>query len=1333
MEKRRVRIYKAGGEQGSYINKTAKYFQEGGMQIEQEFNDNQLISIIMQRLSKDDNTANIQYAENDLAQLNIEPARIKKLSNYVLNYIEDQRSLQDAEQTGDEETAKKLQIEENANQQIAQEEELLAQQQLQQQQLQDIYSDDSASVDDGSYDQAESDIIMRNGGMPSKKAFINNYLKLVKKQEGGNTEEKLDIKTDILNGRVKKIKDFQNALTSTANNAALKQQAEDAYKGYAQNGGTQFPSQNEDPENPMHHIGAYATGINDIFDNPQVGTSSGPDELQFGGWGQGKERRAARRMNRMMPQGFNQMINPFMQQQMNPLAQFMPNQGNLGLANIDVRRTGLFGRPKEYTINFNTVTPITLKDIEDTKKQEINNADEIVKDAEQKVEEEKKNTSTEKNTEVLKASVVMPTAEDITIVTNKVKNSSGKNIPGANDTEVESKPEQQIIQSQGVIQNAINAANQYPNKTKTNKFIDSKGNTHIKVVASNGKVYNKIIPAKSFNVNNNQSLINPITKKPFNDVDSFSENYQQGGFVDPESGLYKFMSGGEDIEQFNLDYSNSKNISSPYFQSGGYFQTAGQTDETVVDILDKAGNVVRKGTLAEAERAGLNHRIATNTKETNKTVTDQNTANINYAQQYLQNQGLGINNPFSFISRGANWNKPVGRPYGTGTLNPISGMIGPNAQVSSINVRKSRLSGVPKKFTVNYNVPGQPGINTSGTPQSYIGSDGERHWMNNANQPSKNNQEVDRKRPVADMLLRSKIPGLQQLGSRMYPWENNNTSKSMSELHDKNDENYKKIYGHYPGEEQVSTKFIPPTQSQLENETYESIPESTPETDSGYQLDAEGMRAIPQYESPYGKLQTKPLDQFTSTSELMPNQSRVNPNYSIGQEPIPVEEGQEGPSTEDETIYNNAFEQQRQQDISGYGIGLLGIPNEQDLYRQSQGDLSAQDFQDFQLQRMYDKNQQYPELGNLESLDYTQLVNPQAIQEQNNNPIVQQNKNINQNIKKTKTSTTKNNDNSNWANVNMKNMTRQQKIDFQNKEGASYNKLQDLKKNVMGNNINEFKKSVQQIDSAGKKIFNRLTPTQKLNYLNRLKKIDKNLYDGYVSLLQEGGTAIPKAEYGEETQSNPFTGAGTGAPINYYKDPTTGVYKNLAQQIYAPKTNLQGTADKLMSNANLTMDKDYTNPLTGEAPGIKMGEEGKYQNEGILSDAEKQAGASQQVSQKFKNKQEWNIDAKGALDFGNIAGNALLGFAERAQDALQNRNIGSKFDASNIYAQTEKRDRGTYGQEGDFRPDETGFKGVVKYGGYMEEGGSYEEGGDTWMSEEQIQQFLAEGGELEFV
>jgi len=76
-----------------------------------------------------------------------------------------------------------------------------------------------------------------------------------------------------------------------------------------------------------------------------------------------------------------------------------------------------------------------------------------------------------------------------------------------------------------------------------------------------------------------------------------------------------------------------------------------------------------------------------------------------------------------------------------------------------------------------------------------------------------------------------------------------------------------------------------------------------------------------------------------------------------------------------------------------------------------------------------------------------------------------------------------------------------------------------------------------------------------------------------------------------------------------------------------------------------------------------------------------------------------------------------------------------RYNADELYAVNQDKDRGTYDiNSGLFRPDEMGFTGVAALGGYMQEGGaSYEEGGDTYMSEEEIQQFLADGGELEFI
>ena len=1203
MEKKRVRIYKAGGQQDS--NRSLNFFQEGGMQEgqqmqpTQELDDNQIISIIMQRLSQEDGTGDINYAKQELSQMNIEPARIDKLSNYVLSYIEDQKSLRDAQETGDEDTALKLQAEEDANQEQAQIEEQEALQEKQrQQQLQEMYSQDSTSEDDAMYDDAEAEIVMRNGGMLNKREYINNFIKLAKRQEGGDTEKpKTDIKTDIpIGGREERIGKFHNALKSTANNAALKKQAEDQYnqqmqmmqqmpqQGYAQEGGSQFPMQDEDPENPMHHIGAYATGIHDIFDNPQVGTSSGPDEFQFGGWGNGRERRAARRMNRMMPQGFNPMGN-----QMNPLAQFMPNQNDLGLANIQVHRTGLFGRPKEYTINFNSATPIKPQDIEDTKKQLVNNADEVVKDVEKEVKAETTNTATTKNTEVLKAEVALPEAENIDKVNQVVTTNSGKNIPSVSS----SKPNV-VADVEDVVTNEVAIAkdqwgrpegsewyNYDPNTKKpvASKYAskdtpldtyyynsDKPGNYYVitdgKLFTSNkvkdgqvsfdneitdpkrikelqiklkgadlytlpskpGYYYrqradgayvkfkgdpNKHTPSnKQIGVINSKDPAYQYLNKSKKYEVSYTPKKQQGGFVDPESGLYKFMGGGEDMDQMDLDFTNSKNISSPYFEKGGYLP---QAQKGMITISDGKGNTK----LVSQEDAEIWNQakvgtpdislndlsfasdkpVSTNDKQTVNTNT--NTNNIDYAQRYLQSIGMQYN-PFSpgqAITAGGNWNKAMGRAYDTQTGNPISGMIGPNAQVSSIKVDKTRKfgpnKGAPKKFTVNYNVPGQTGINATGTPQSYKGSDGQMHWMTDQSQSSQGNQEAGRNRPVADMLLQSRIPGLQQLGARMNPWEGGNPSEPMGTKYSKSDEAYKEHFGHYPGEGRPK----------------------------------------------YNEVGSLPTRKFVREEPQL-----VQPNYS-----------------------------NRINSVSDYsGPMTQGTP----------------------------PDESYFESGNTGSVGYDP---------------------------------------------------------------------------------------------------------------------EKGFY--------AFGGDLPQAQFGP-------TGERPKAPLGYYDNPIrSGLTTNMAGDIYSPKTNLQGKADKLMDNPFIQQGNGLT---TDNSMGFNAEGTG-YRNEGLLSDKEKEQQASKQVSQKFKNKQEWNIDAQMALEGANQFGNTLLGFAENFQDAKQNRNFGSKFDASNMYATTSGRDRGTYDQLGQFKPDETGFKGVVKYGGYMEDGGSYEEGGDTWMSEEQIQRFLEEGGELEFV
>jgi hypothetical protein len=171
-------------------------------------------------------------------------------------------------------------------------------------------------------------------------------------------------------------------------------------------------------------------------------------------------------------------------------------------------------------------------------------------------------------------------------------------------------------------------------------------------------------------------------------------------------------------------------------------------------------------------------------------------------------------------------------------------------------------------------------------------------------------------------------------------------------------------------------------------------------------------------------------------------------------------------------------------------------------------------------------------------------------------------------------------------------------------------------------------------------------------------------------------------------------------------------------------------------NASTPNSMNYQkNELTGEKSALQMGTDGNYVNTGVLTDKDKEAGAMQPVSQNLDSGNQSSITVGGndKLDKFNAMGNAFAGFMERGEDKRQEAKMAHRFNADNLYATTTATDRGTYDQEGRFRLDEEGFTGVARYGGYMEEGGSYEEGGDTWMSEEQIQKFLAEGGELEFV
>jgi hypothetical protein len=114
----------------------------------------------------------------------------------------------------------------------------------------------------------------------------------------------------------------------------------------------------------------------------------------------------------------------------------------------------------------------------------------------------------------------------------------------------------------------------------------------------------------------------------------------------------------------------------------------------------------------------------------------------------------------------------------------------------------------------------------------------------------------------------------------------------------------------------------------------------------------------------------------------------------------------------------------------------------------------------------------------------------------------------------------------------------------------------------------------------------------------------------------------------------------------------------------------------------------------------------------------------------------YEVDSKGVIAGANALGNSIFNRMERRGERKANKNFYDRFTADNLYAGDPIRDRGDYeANSGLYRPDEQGQtwnSRSAKYGGYMQSGG-FVEGDIVDMTPEEIEEFLANGGELEMI
>jgi hypothetical protein len=126
----------------------------------------------------------------------------------------------------------------------------------------------------------------------------------------------------------------------------------------------------------------------------------------------------------------------------------------------------------------------------------------------------------------------------------------------------------------------------------------------------------------------------------------------------------------------------------------------------------------------------------------------------------------------------------------------------------------------------------------------------------------------------------------------------------------------------------------------------------------------------------------------------------------------------------------------------------------------------------------------------------------------------------------------------------------------------------------------------------------------------------------------------------------------------------------------------------------------------------------------------------EEYSVDYKSKSRVN-DTQGALNTFNAAARGATGIIDRLAGRKKEAQMYDNLNADNLYASDPSRDRGDYDtNSGLYRPDEQGQSWnsrSAQYGGSIYEEGGYVEGQDVYMTDDELEEFLANGGEVEYI
>jgi hypothetical protein len=117
-----------------------------------------------------------------------------------------------------------------------------------------------------------------------------------------------------------------------------------------------------------------------------------------------------------------------------------------------------------------------------------------------------------------------------------------------------------------------------------------------------------------------------------------------------------------------------------------------------------------------------------------------------------------------------------------------------------------------------------------------------------------------------------------------------------------------------------------------------------------------------------------------------------------------------------------------------------------------------------------------------------------------------------------------------------------------------------------------------------------------------------------------------------------------------------------------------------------------------------------------------------------------NEQLQAELNTGNALVRGITGIKNRRDDNKQMADFFDNYSSNNLYASDPNVDKGDFSESGLYRPNEQGQvwnSRSKQYGGaldpFLNEDPDYVEGDEVYMSDDEINNFLANGGEIEYI